>query len=102
MELTAAVKALETLKRPCSVVVYTDSQYLKNGITSWLPGWKRKGWKRKGGVLKNVDLWKQLDDLAGQHDVEWRWVRGHSGDPWNERCDALAGQAIARVKGVGA
>ena len=101
MELTAAVKALDTLKRPCSVVVYTDSQYLKNGITSWLPGWKRRGWKRKGGVLKNVDLWKQLDQLVGHHDVEWRWVRGHSGDPWNERCDALAGQAIARVKGVG-
>jgi ribonuclease HI len=98
MELIAAVEALSALKRPCSVVLHTDSQYLKNGITQWLPGWKRKGWKRKGGELKNVDLWKQLDELAGRHAVEWRWVRGHAGNHFNERCDVLAGQAIAEQK----
>ncbi len=98
MELTAAVRALEALNRPCSAVVYTDSKYLQQGITSWLPGWKRKGWKRKGGALKNVDLWQRLDELASVHTVCWKWVRGHSGNLYNERCDQLVGEAIARLK----
>ncbi|MBN2311859.1 MAG: ribonuclease HI [Candidatus Hydrogenedentes bacterium] len=99
MELTAAVRALESLKRTCRVVVYTDSQYLQKGITAWLPAWKRNGWQRKRGGLKNVDLWQQLDALIARHDVEWRWIRGHSGEWFNERCDELAGEAIARLSG---
>jgi len=98
MELTAAIRALEALKRPCAVVVHTDSQYVKNGITSWLPNWKRKNWRRKGGALKNVDLWQRLDALTQTHDVEWRWVRGHSGDYLNERCDQLADDEIRKHK----
>lgn len=98
MELTAAVRALEALKRPCNAVVYTDSKYLQQGITSWLPAWKRSGWKRKGGTLKNVDLWQRLDELASAHTVRWKWVRGHAGNPYNERCDQLVGEAIARLK----
>ena len=97
MELTAAVKSLEALKRPCKVTVYTDSQYLKNGITTWLPGWRRNGWRRKGGALKNVDLWKHLDELTAIHRVEWHWVRGHSGDALNERCDQLVHEARKRM-----
>jgi ribonuclease HI len=98
MELTAALEALKALKRPCTVVLHTDSQYLKRGITEWLPAWKRKGWKRKTGSVKNLDLWQELDSLAQKHDIVWRWVRGHSGDPLNERCDELAGQAITDQK----
>lgn len=96
MELIAAVKALEALRRPCRVRIFTDSQYLQKGISLWLPAWKRNGWKRKGSELKNVDLWKQLDALTQKHRVEWKWVRGHAGDPLNERCDALVREAIAR------
>ena len=99
MELTAAVRALETLRRPCTVVLCTDSQYLKNGITSWLPSWKRNGWKRKGGSLKNIDLWRRLDELAADHDICWRWVRGHAGDMHNERCDELASREISKRRG---
>jgi ribonuclease HI len=97
MELTAAVEALRTLKRPCAVDVYTDSQYLRNGITSWLPAWKRRNWQRKSGALKNVDLWKTLDALTSRHDVRWHWVRGHAGDALNERCDALAHEGRRRA-----
>lgn len=97
MELTAAVSALEALKRPCRVELHTDSEYLQKGITVWLPSWKRKGWKRGGGTLKNVDLWQKLDELTQVHDIEWRWVRGHAGDPNNERCDELATEALARL-----
>ncbi len=95
MELTAALEALKALRKRCAVLLYTDSQYVKRGITEWMPAWKRKGWKRKTGAVKNLDLWQELDALAQKHDIEWRWVRGHSGDPLNERCDELAGQAIA-------
>ena len=95
MELTAALEALKALKRPCTVLLYTDSEYVKKGITEWLPSWKRRGWKRKTGGIKNLDLWQELDALAQTHDIEWRWVRGHSGDPFNERCDELASQAIS-------
>jgi len=97
MELTAAVSALESLKRPCRVELHTDSEYLQKGITAWMPSWKRNGWKRREGPVKNVDLWQKLDRLVQEHDVEWRWVRGHAGDPNNERCDELASEAIARL-----
>lgn len=96
MELTAAVRALESLKRPCCAVLFTDSQYLKQGITAWLPSWKRRGWQRRGGQLKNIDLWQRLDQLTQVHEVEWRWIAGHSGDIHNERCDALVREAIHR------
>lgn len=98
MEMTAAISALGALKRPCKVVMYTDSEYLRKGITEWLPGWKRRNWQRKGGPIKNLDLWQALDEIAGKHDVEWRWVKGHAGVHYNERCDLLASQAIAREK----
>ncbi|NUM53272.1 MAG: ribonuclease HI [Candidatus Hydrogenedentes bacterium] len=99
MELTAAVRALEALTRPCEVIMHTDSEYLRNGITSWLPSWKRNGWKRKEGALKNVDLWQRLDELASQHHIDWRWVKGHAGHEFNERCDELATAAIATLRG---
>jgi ribonuclease HI len=94
MELTAAIRALQALKRPCRVQFYTDSEYLKRGITEWLPGWRRRGWKRQGGVLANVDLWQALDEAIRPHLIDWRWVRGHSGHPENERVDRLARQAL--------
>jgi ribonuclease HI len=99
MELTAALEALKALKRPCAVLLNTGSEYVKKGITEWLPSWKRRGWKRKTGGIKNLDLWQELDSLAQMHEIEWRWVRGHSGDPFNERCDELASQAIAAQSG---
>lgn len=98
MELTAVVEALRALRRPCHVEVYTDSQYVRLGITSWLPNWKRRGWKRKEGPLKNIDLWQQLDVEAGRHRIDWRWVRGHAGNRYNERCDQLASEAITRQR----
>lgn len=95
MELTAALMALSSLKRPCRVQLTTDSQYLKQGITEWLPGWKRRGWRTAGGQpVKNQDLWMALDVQNQQHQVEWFWVRGHSGHPENERADQLANLAI--------
>jgi ribonuclease HI len=94
MELTAAVQALQALTRPCQVDFYTDSEYLKRGITEWLPGWRRRGWKRKDGELKNVDLWQALDAAITAHTITWNWVRGHAGNPLNERVDWLARQAI--------
>ena len=98
MEMTAAIEALSTLKRRCKVELCTDSQYLKLGITEWLPKWKRANWRRKGGAVKNADLWRELDALSGTHDVSWHWVRGHNGHAYNERCDALAASAIRRQK----
>ncbi len=98
MEMMAAIKALEALTRRCAVVVSTDSEYLKRGITEWVPVWRRRNWKRKGGELKNVDLWQHLDELTRQHDIQWRWVRGHAGDPLNERCDELATQEVAKQR----
>jgi ribonuclease HI len=94
MELTAALQGLLTLKKRCQVVLFTDSEYLKKGITEWLPLWKRRNWTRKGGELKNVDLWQELDEMVQKHDVEWRWVRGHVGIRENERCDEMVSQAI--------
>ncbi|KTD20644.1 ribonuclease HI [Legionella londiniensis] len=98
MELTAAIQALSALKRPCLVNLYTDSQYLRQGMTSWLAQWKKKGWlnSRKEPV-KNADLWRQLDELAQKHQIHWHWIKGHSGHPENELVDALANQAIAAL-----
>ncbi len=102
MEMMAVIQALESLKRPCAVTLYLDSQYVLRGITEWLPGWKAKGWRTASKQpVKNVELWQRLDALLlqGGHKVDWRWVRGHNGDPGNERADALANlgvQSIAR------
>ena len=99
MELTAAIEALTSLKRPCRVVLTTDSQYLMKGMTEWIAGWQRKGWvnSKKEPVL-NRDLWERLLALAKTHRIEWRWVRGHNGHPENERCDELARRAIEEFK----
>jgi ribonuclease HI len=97
MELTAVIRALQALKRPCKVTLYLDSQYVLKGITEWLPGWKAKGWKTASKQpVKNEDLWRQLDELVATsgHEVDWRWVRGHNGDPGNERADALANRGV--------
>jgi len=95
MELRAAIEGLAALKRRARVVLTTDSQYVRQGITQWLPGWKRNGWKTAARQpVKNRDLWERLDALAGAHDVEWHWVRGHSGHPENERVDLEANRAI--------
>ena len=98
MELTAALRALETLKRPSRVELYTDSEYLRRGITEWLPGWRRRAWRRKGGELKNVDLWQALDAALSSHQVSWHWVRGHAGHRENERVDRLAREAIRGIR----
>ena len=98
MEMTAAVAGLEALKRSCRVRLYSDSQYLRDGITKWIHGWKRRGWRTADKQpVKNVDLWQRLDAVAGRHDVAWIWVRGHSGHPENERADALARARIAEA-----
>jgi ribonuclease HI len=95
MELMAAIAGLEALKRPCRVRLYTDSQYVRDGITQWLPGWKARQWRTADKKpVKNVDLWQRLDAAAAPHQVEWLWVRGHAGHPENERADALARAAV--------
>lgn len=97
MELMAAIRGLEALKRPCPVVVYTDSRYVMDGITQWMPRWKRNGWKTSDRKpVKNGDLWIALDAAVSPHNVTWRWVAGHSGHPENERADQLARSAIPR------
>jgi ribonuclease HI len=96
MELTAAARALQTLNRPCRVDFYTDSEYLRRGITEWLPGWRARNWRRKDGALANVDLWQALDATMQPHVIEWHWVRGHAGDRDNQRVDRLARGAIQR------
>lgn len=99
MELMAAIQALEALTRPCNVVLTTDSQYVRQGITAWLAGWKRKGWKTAAGKpVKNQELWQRLDVAAARHRVDWRWVKGHSGHDDNERVDQLANKAIDEKK----
>jgi ribonuclease HI len=91
MELTAAIRALEALNRPCTVELHTDSQYVRQGITEWLAGWKARGWRTADKKpVKNEDLWRELDAARARHEVTWRWVKGHAGDPLNERADALA------------
>lgn len=97
MELTAVIKALEALTRPVKVEIYSDSSYVVRGMNEWLPNWIRKGWKRSKGTLENVDLWKQLAEVAAKHRVTWIWVKGHAGHPLNERADQLATQKIGSV-----
>ena len=98
MELQAAIEALNALKESCAVEFHTDSQYVCQGITEWLPGWKAKGWRTAGKKrVKNEDLWRALEAAASRHKIEWKWVKGHAGNTDNERCDFLAGQAISRV-----
>ena len=98
MELMGAIAGLEALKSPCKVALYTDSQYVKNGITQWIHNWKKKKWKTADNKpVKNIDLWKRLDEAAGRHDMEWHWVKGHSGHDYNERADRLAVSAIGKT-----
>jgi ribonuclease HI len=97
MELTAAAAALEALKRPCRAALHTDSEYVRNGITRWHQGWVRKNWRTAGGdPVANMDLWRRLLAAAAPHKIDWRWVRGHAGDPMNERADRLATAARER------
>ena len=99
MELQAAIEALSVLQEPCVVEFHTDSNYLRDGITKWLHGWKRNGWRTAAKQpVKNEDLWRQLDVAVAAHKVKWHWVKGHTGDAGNERCDALATAAIVSVK----
>jgi len=99
MELQAAIEALSALKEPCAVEFHTDSNYVRDGITKWLRGWKRNGWRTAAKLpVKNEDLWRQLDAAVAPHTVKWHWVKGHAGDAGNERCDQLATAAIAAVK----
>ena len=99
MELTAAIEALTALKRPCRVELHTDSQYVRNGISQWLPLWKARGWRTMSkGAVKNEDLWRRLDEAASRHQVDWRWVKGHAGHPLNERADALAGRGLREAE----
>jgi len=98
MELMAAIRALEALKRPCRVSLTTDSQYLRKGVTEWMPAWKRRGWRTADRKpVKNRDLWEVLDELANRHQIEWHWVRGHAGHAENERVDGLANRGIDEV-----
>jgi len=95
MELLAAIMGLESLKRPCEINLYTDSQYVLKGITEWMPNWKKRNWKTASKqAVKNDDLWKRLDETIKPHKIEWKWVRGHSGHPGNERADQLANKGI--------
>jgi ribonuclease HI len=99
MELMAAIVSLETLTRPCPVILYTDSQYVQKGIKEWIHGWKKRDWKKADGKpVVNADLWQRLDRAAKPHQVDWRWVRGHAGDPMNERADALARKGTQSVR----
>jgi len=95
MELQAAIEALRKLKERCEVQLYTDSEYLRDGITTWIHAWKARGWKKK---IKNKDLWLKLDEIASKHRVEWHWVRGHAGHPANERCDLLSVEAAQKIE----
>ena len=98
MELTAVIRALEALKRPCAVRLHTDSKYVQQGITEWIHGWKRRGWKTADKKpVKNEDLWRQPDDLAARHEVEWLWIKGHAGHDGNERADVLANRGVDSV-----
>ena len=102
MELTAVIEGLRALKRPCEVELYLDSQYVRQGITEWIHGWKAKGWRTASRQpVKNVELWQRLDALVqgSGHRIDWRWVKGHSGDPGNERADALANRGVEQALG---
>lgn len=98
MELTAVIEALRALTKPCEVILHTDSQYVQKGMTEWLASWKARGWRTASRQpVKNADLWQILDELTRQHSIDWRWVRGHDGDPGNERADELANMGVASV-----
>ena len=98
MELTAALQALLSLREPCAVELFTDSTYVRNGITQWIRGWRARGWvTSQKQPVKNEDLWRALDAATAPHQITWQWLRGHSGHPENERCDALAGAAISEI-----
>ena len=102
MEMTAVIEALSALKRPCRVTLYLDSEYVRKGITEWIHGWKARGWKTAAKQpVKNVELWQKLDALvtSSGHQIEWRWVKGHAGDPGNERADALANRGVEKALG---
>jgi ribonuclease HI len=99
MELMAVIQALTALSRPCNVTIHTDSEYVRKGITEWIHGWKQRGWKTADKKpVKNQELWQRLEALSKLHRIDWRWVRGHAGDPGNERADALANQGCATVQ----
>lgn len=99
MELTATIKALETLNVPCTVDIYTDSVYVRDGVTKWMSNWKRNNWRTASKQpVKNKDLWQALDEAIGQHEVDWHWVKGHSGNQGNERADQLANQGIEQLR----
>ncbi|WP_261844645.1 ribonuclease HI [Aliamphritea ceti] len=99
MELMAAIAALEALKQPCEIILTTDSQYVRKGITEWLKGWKRNGWKTASKQpVKNADLWQRLDALNASHKIDWRWVKGHSGHPGNELADELANKGVEQAR----
>ena len=101
MEMTAVIRALESLKRACDVDLYTDSQYVRNGIKSWIHGWKKNGWKTSDRKpVKNEDLWRELDALASRHNIRWHWVKGHAENPGNLRADALANLGVAAESGA--
>jgi len=99
MELQGAIESLRALRQPCAVTFYTDSQYVRQGVLSWMAVWKMNGWKtKKREPVKNEDLWRQLDAEVQRHRVEWHWLKGHAGHAGNERCDVLAGEAIAKIR----
>jgi ribonuclease HI len=99
MELTAVIEALASLKRGCRVAIYTDSEYVRNGITTWIKGWKARGWRTADRKpVKNIELWQRLEALEAEHQVRWHWVRGHAGDPGNERADRLANRGVESVR----
>jgi len=103
MELQAVISALNLLKRPCEIILHTDSQYVKNGISTWIHGWKKNGWKTADKKpVKNADLWLALDEAQRQHKIDWRWVKGHSGHEFNERADQLANRGVDIALGRGA
>ena len=98
MELMAAIEGLRALSRVCSIDLYTDSQYVRKGITEWMTNWKKNGWKTAARKpVKNADLWRMLDEEVGRHDVRWHWVKGHAGNPGNERADGLANKGVEKV-----
>lgn len=100
MELQAVIEALNALSRPCDVILHTDSQYVQKGITEWIHGWKARGWKTASkSPVKNADLWQALDEQVNRHQVEWQWVRGHTGHPGNEKADQLANRGVEEVRG---
>lgn len=102
MELTAVIEGLAALKRPCNIILHVDSTYVMNGITKWIHGWKKNNWRTAGKQpVKNVELWQRLEEETARHTIDWRWVKGHSGDPGNEKADSLANQGVEQVRARG-